>query len=206
MAIESHHDESPRLHPSKAPQQPIMRIPTRFPSQQSHFVTQPIMPPKICLRRAKPSDLPAMLRTFIAAFSHGPWSGVLFPPHLRTSPNDEMNWRTRVAASALQQPGQTYMIAEEEEQGGQLVGWAQWTDAAARDASEKMTKEERWGSDAPPGLDLQAAEALGGEAEVVEEMVRGALGKERWGRAVGMFSLAFFALSSRTGMTYWRLF
>lgn len=75
------------------------------------------MSSKIHLRPAKPADLPRMINILIAAFSHGPWSALLFPAHLRTPGRpddaDQIDWRTRVLTPQLTNPGHRHIVAVE---------------------------------------------------------------------------------------------
>lgn len=150
------------------------------------------MPPKYHLRPATQADLPTMLQTFLAAFSHGPWSDTLFPPHLRTSPTDEVNWRTQTMTSALHNPSQTHTVATIDNTA--VVGWARW-------ATQRNNTTTAVAAPVPvPGLDTQAFEALGQSASVLEGMVQAALGEERWQRAVELQYLCISPDHQRNGI------
>ncbi|KAF3771133.1 hypothetical protein M406DRAFT_32690 [Cryphonectria parasitica EP155] len=170
------------------------------------------MPLKLHLRPATPADVPRMIEIFIAAFSPGPWSALLFPPNQRTRPGqaDETEWRVRVFRAQLEKPGHHHVLAVQQ-QGEQdskqevVVGWANWLDTA-RDTTVGMTPEEKradlektWGSASPPGLDRTAWEEMGRQGEVVNEMAREALGVERLKESLELRYLMIDPIHQRKG-------
>lgn len=142
------------------------------------------------LRRATPSDLPQMASLLISAFSPGPWSRYLFPPHLRVRPGDadELEYRLHVLSSKFDSPGREHVCATVRHPGEEkedIVGWAQWIDSEGRTGLDEEEKKKKKGEmEAEPGsgahmagLDKEALRRLTKEGELLEKRLEEYLGE-----------------------------
>ncbi|ROW01861.1 hypothetical protein VMCG_05565 [Cytospora schulzeri] len=142
----------------------------------------------ITIRRADPSDLPQMASVLIRAFSPGPWSRYLFPPHLRVKPGnaDEFDFRLHMLSSKFGSPGREHVCATIQYPGEEkevVVGWAQWIDPEGQmglDEEKTWKKAGKEGDSAVnmAGLDREALGRLTREGELLEKRLEEYLGED----------------------------
>lgn len=130
-----------------------------------------------------------MTRILIDAFAQGPWDRYVCPPHLKVKPGDGdvFDWRMHTLSSTLESPGRDTVLAcrETEQEGEEIVGWAQWLDLSAGTRTggtipgEARAMMERELGPSAAAIDKEALSRLRREGLQLEESFEEYLGAER---------------------------
>lgn len=135
------------------------------------------------LRKARKEELKTLIQISARAFKGRPLSEALFPAHLQTDPNQDLEFRLERQRSKFDNEDLHYIVVADDQD--KPLGWAVWqnptqhaTPPAGSEAANASLRENP-----PPGMDLAVLDIFEKGTAALGKNLRDALGEDGYNNA-----------------------